>query len=145
MSNDYRNNHYVPVWYQSRFVPVGQQDQELFYLDFSPGSFVDPRGKSHPRRAVRRQGFRCCFAAEDLYTTKFGAEESKNIEKLFFGQIDNTGSRAVDLMSNFSHGSVGGKTFEQLLKYMSTQKLRTIKGLEWLALQTGATDKNRIL
>ena len=31
MLNEYQNNHYVPAWYQRRFVPVGQKDQELFY------------------------------------------------------------------------------------------------------------------
>jgi hypothetical protein len=145
VSNEYQNNHYVPAWYQRRFVPVGQRDQELYYLDFNPGFFVDPRGIAHARRAVRKQGFRHCFAEKDLYTTRFGVEESKNIEKHFFGQIDNTGCRDVDLIGNFSHGSVGGEAFQNLVMYMSTQKLRTIKGLEWLALQSGAKDKSMIL
>src|SRR5437763_12150775 len=83
MSDEYRNNHYVPAWYQKRFVPVGQKDQELYYLDLRPGYFVDSRGIAHPKRPVRRQGFKLCFAEKDLYTTKFGAEESKNIEKHF--------------------------------------------------------------
>jgi hypothetical protein len=145
VSNEYQNNHYVPAWYQKRFLPVGQKDKELYYLDFQPGYIVDPRGISHPRRAVRRQGFGLCFAEKDLYTTRFGAEESKNIEKQFFGQIDNTGCRAVDLIANFSHGSAGGDVFQDLVMYMSTQKLRTPKGLEWLALQSGAKDKALIL
>ena len=65
MSDDYKNNHYVPAWYQKRFVPAGQKDQELYYLDFQPGFFVEPRGIVHPQRAVRRQGFRLCFAEKD--------------------------------------------------------------------------------
>ena len=145
MSKEYQNNHYVPAWYQRRFVPVGQKDQELYYLDFQPGFFVDPRGIAHARCEVRKQGFKHCFAEKDLYTTRFGAEESKNIEKHFFGQIDNTGCRAVDLISNFSHGSVGGEDIRKLVMYMSTQKIRTIKGLEWLAIQSGARDKTMIL
>ena len=32
MSTQYRNNHYVPIWYQKRFLPVGQLNQELYYL-----------------------------------------------------------------------------------------------------------------
>jgi hypothetical protein len=145
MSNEYQNNHCVPAWYQRRFVPVGQKDQELYYLDFQPGVFVDPRGIAHPRRAVQKKGFKHCFAEKDLYTTRFGAQESKNIEKHFFGQIDNTGCRAVELVTNFSHGSVGGEAIQNLVMYMSTQKLRTTKGLEWLALQSGAKDKTLIL
>ena len=145
MSNEYQNNHYVPAWYQRRFVPVGQRDQELYYLDFQPGFFVDPRGIAHARRAVRKQGCKHCFAEKDLYTTRFGVEESKHIEKHFFGEIDNTGCRAVNLMSSFAHGSVGGDSIKDLVTYMSAQKLRTIKGLEWLALQSGAKDKTMIL
>jgi len=145
MSNDYKNNHYVPVWYQKRFVPVGQKDQELYYLDLHPGHFVDSRGIAHPKRPIRRQGFRLCFAEEDLYTTRFGAEESKNIEKHFFGQIDDKGSRAVEVFTNFDHTSMEDGAFQNLLMYMSTQKLRTVKGLEWLALQSGAKDKGLVL
>jgi hypothetical protein len=33
MSTEYKNNHYVPVWYQRRFLPAGQKDNEFFYLD----------------------------------------------------------------------------------------------------------------
>lgn len=145
MSNEYQNNHYVPAWYQRRFVPVGQKDQELFYLKLQPGFIVDSRGIVHPRRVVRRQGFKYCFAEKDLYTTRFGAEESKNIEKHFFGQIDNDGCQAAERFSNFTFGSVVGDDFQKLVMYMSTQKLRTVKGLEWLSLQSGAKNKNMIL
>ena len=145
MSSEYQNNHYVPVWYQKRFVPAGQQAQEFFYLDLQPGYFVDPRGISHSKRALRRQGFRMCFAEKDLYTTRFGAEESKNIEKHFFGDIDAKGSQAVEFFANFAHTGMEDRAFQNLLMYMSTQKLRTIKGLEWLALQSGAKDKTLIL
>ncbi|HTD68388.1 MAG TPA: DUF4238 domain-containing protein [Candidatus Limnocylindria bacterium] len=145
MSNEYRNNHYVPVWYQKRFVPVGQQAQEIHYLDLRPGYFVDPRGIAHSKRALRRQGFRKCFAEDNLYTTKFGAEESKNIEKHFFGEIDDKGSCSVDFFAKFDHTGMEDGAFQNLVMYMSTQKLRTPKGLEWLALQAGTKDKNAIL
>jgi hypothetical protein len=107
VSKEYQNNDYVPAWYQRRFVPVGQRDQELYYLDFKPGFFVDPRGVAHARRAFRKLGFKYCFAEKDLYTTRFGVEESKNIEKHFFGQIDNTGCRVVDLIGNSSRDCSG--------------------------------------
>jgi hypothetical protein len=146
MSADYKNHHYVPVWYQKRFLPYGQKDQEIYYLDFQPEKFKDSKGILHSDRAVRRQGFRLCFAEDDLYTTRFGAEESKNIEKHFFGEIDNNGSKAVEYFTNFENmSSDGEKAFQNLMQYMSTQKLRTIKGLEWLAIQTGAQDKRQIL
>lgn len=57
MSNQYRNNHYVPQWYQERFIPVSQKDKELYYLDFKPEIFIDSKGIVHQARAIRRQGF----------------------------------------------------------------------------------------
>jgi hypothetical protein len=74
MPGECQNNHYVPVWYQKRFLPVGQMDQELYYLDFQPGFFVDSNGVTRSRRTVRKQGFTCCFAEKDLYTIRFGVE-----------------------------------------------------------------------
>ena len=87
MSNEYRNNHYVPVWYQKRFLPSNQKDRELLYLDLNPGTFKDPRGVSHRRRALRRLGPKFCFGERDLYTTQFGEEQSTKLEQLFFGDI----------------------------------------------------------
>lgn len=145
MSTEYRNNHYVPEWFQRRFLPPGQANKELYYLDLKPGAFVDPRGVSHPKRAVRRQGFRFCFAENDLYTQKFGATQSRDIEKIFFGEIDNKGKRAVDYFAGFAHPSVDGDAFNDVLMYMSTQKLRTPKGLGWLSRQAKTDDRDKAL
>src|SRR5258707_4014161 len=54
MPAEYRHNHYVPVWYQKGFLPPGQVNQELFYLDFVPRVFTDPRGVKHPIKYGRR-------------------------------------------------------------------------------------------
>ncbi|MEO8362340.1 MAG: hypothetical protein ABI672_20100 [Vicinamibacteria bacterium] len=45
MTDQYINHHYVPIWYQRRFLPAGQQEQELFRLDLRPGFFFDGRGR----------------------------------------------------------------------------------------------------
>ncbi len=145
MKIGYRNNHYVPQWYQRRFVPPGQTDQELFYLDLRPTFFSDPRGVRHPRKNPRRQGFKHCFFESDLYTTRVGGIESTEIEQQFFGTIDTQGRKAVDYFANFAHPWDGGKPFQEMLKYMSTQKLRTPKGLAWLSETAKAKDKDGIL
>lgn len=132
MSDQYRNNHYVPQWYQKRFLPIGQKDQELYYLELKPGIYVDPRGIIHKKRA-RRLGFKFCFAETDLYTTKFGTEESTKIEQDFFGKIDREGHNAVEYFTTFAHPSMNRDAFNHMVLYMSTQKLRTPKGLEWLS------------
>ncbi len=145
MSSQYRNNHYVPVWYQKRFLPEGRKDLELHYLDLNPGVFTDPSGIVRKRRAVRRLGFSHCFVEKDLYTTRFGVEESTKIEQIFFGQIDHKGRDAAEYFTNFAHPSVNGDAFNDMVLYMSTQKLRTPKGLDWLSNKSGATDQHQIL
>lgn len=146
MSNEYRNNHYVPVWYQNRFIPQYAKDKELLYLDLNPGVFTDPRGIVHPRRPIKRLGPKHCFYERDLYTSKFANTESTDIERLFFGQIDWQGRKGVEHFAEFNHLKSGThEALEPLLLYMSTQKLRTPKGLGWLAAQTRTSDDNAVL
>ena len=143
MSSEYRHNHYVPEWYQKRFILPGQKDNELCYLNFSPGFFVDGRGVIHPKNAMRRQGFKHCFAEQDLYTRQFGNIQSTDIERVFFGDIDGNGHKAVDWAERFDHesGDWNGAALNNLLLYMSTQKLRTPKGLGWLRDQLRTTNQ----
>jgi len=145
MSNEYRNNHYVPEWYQKRFLPHEQANQELFYLDMRPETFLDGRGVSHIRRALKHWGFGKCFMERDLYTTRFGSQESVEIEKQFFGAIDSNGRKAVDYYTNFSYPWDGREELQNMMMYMSTQKLRTPKGLGWLSDKVGDNNKYRIL
>ncbi len=156
MASEYRHNHYVPVWYQKRFLPPGQVGQELYYLDFVPRVKVDPRGVKHPIDPVKKQGFRFCFAQNDLYTVNLGGVESKDIEKVFLSQVDNDASAAVECWTNYTHfGEYDpkygepGKPLKNLLLHMSTQKLRTPKGLAWLTQQvrrdTHSDDRNLVL
>jgi len=145
MSNEYRNNHYVPEWYQKRFLDPDRKDQVLFYLDQKPDSFSDPRGIIHSKNTLRRIGTRLCFAENDLYTVNFGQIESTKIEQMFFGKIDSDGRRAVDYFTNFTHPSADGDAFNNLLLYLSTQKLRTPKGLKWVANQVGSASQNQLL
>ena len=145
MSNEYQNNHYVPVWYQKRFIPKGQKDNELFYLDLNPATFTDPRGVTHKIKNPKKLGPKRCFSEDDLYTTQFGQERSTDIEKIFFGKIDGDGRKAVDYYANFSYPWDGNDHFNELMMYMSTQKLRTPKAFEWLSKKAKTSDKNQIL
>ena len=87
-----------------------------------------------------------CFSQDDLYTTVFGSLVSKEIEEKFFGKIDNSGKSSVEYFANFTHPPRGGnKHFNDMLLYMSTQKLRTPKGLENLGNITQSDDRNQIL
>jgi hypothetical protein len=145
MSNEYRNNHYVPIWYQKRFLPPDQKNKELYYLDLKPGSFIDPLGVKHAKRNPRRWGLKYCFAENDLYITRFGSESSTEIEEIFFGQIDSKGKLGVEYFANFKHPSVNPDALHNILMYMSTQKLRTPKGLGWLSDKAGTTEQDEVL
>src|SRR5438046_1698780 len=136
MSEEYRNNHYVPRWYQSRFLPAGRKDKELFYLDLRPVYLIDKRGECQPYRVLRRLGFDYCFAEKDLYTTAFGQSISTDVEKFFFGGVDSAGGRGARYFETFSHPSADKEALRALLRYMATQRLRTPKGLAWLKSQT---------
>lgn len=135
MAEEYKNNHYVPVWYQKRFVVDSKTDHKLFYLNLKPPEFFDSKGGMHIGKDLGHKGFDSCFCEEDLYTTNFYNIESKRIEKFFFGDIDAKGRNAVDWCGKFSHPWDGSDSFNELLLYMSTQKLRTPKGLDWLGNQ----------
>lgn len=141
MSGEYRNNHYIPIWYQKRFVPDSTSEHELHYLSLKPPQFIDSKGKIHTSNAVRRLGFKHCFAENDLYTTNLNGVESRTIEQLFFGEIDARGRSAVGWCAGFSYPWDGSICINDLLLYMSTQKLRTPKGLAWLRDQVCKLDR----
>lgn len=145
MVSKYRNNHYVPIWYQKRFLLPDQRENVLYRLKLKPAKFEDPKGNFHSEKAVRRKSLRDCFMEEDLYTLDFGDISSTKVEEQFFGEIDRKGRLAVEYFSNFKHPSINNEAFNSLLMYMSTQKLRTPKGLDWLSSQVPQADKTKLL
>lgn len=145
MSNEYRNNHYVPEWYQKRFIPSGQRVQDLYHLELKPRTFTDPRGVTHPINPSQKRGPRLCFVEKDLYTRQFGTALSTDIEEKFFGNIDRNGRRAIEYFNDFAHPSINHDAFNNMLLYMSTQKLRTPKGLGWVSEWSSSNDQNTIL
>jgi hypothetical protein len=138
----YRHNHYVPVWYQRRFMLPGQRTYH--YLDLKPEIVVNNEHR-YARRALLPWGPDSCFAQNDLYTVQWGTVSSTEIEQFFFGQIDSGGRDAVEAMANFRHHESDHDTITNLLTYMSVQKLRTPKGLGWLAEKARATHRNLTL
>lgn len=141
----YINNHYVPQWYQRRFLPACKKQRELFYLDLQPESWVDESGVRRCHRPMTHRTLKKCFAEPNLYTTRLSGRDSVDIEKFFFGEIDASGMRAVETFSTFAHQPMDTNILAALLHYMSAQKLRTPKGLSWLFANTPARTKNELL
>jgi hypothetical protein len=141
----YRRNHYVPEWYQYRFFPGSVAERKFFYLDLHPETKVSPGGHRYTRNALLRWGPPTCFCQDDLYTTKYGNFESTEIEQHFFGKVDTSAQSAVDYFANFQHPSADGEAYNTLLSYMSLQKLRTPKGMAYLASLRSRPNKNQVL
>jgi hypothetical protein len=141
---DFRNNHYVPRWYQERFLPRDGRERKFYYLDMKPDR-VKSGGRPHTRAALLRWGPARCFRQRDLYTTRFGNWQSTDIERYFFGRTDTNGRAAVEYVANFNHLSVDREAFRNLIIYMSVQKLRTPKGLKQLGELVRLDNKNQVL
>jgi hypothetical protein len=144
-NREFHHNHYVPEWYQRRFMLPGQN--RYWYLDLNPDPILrDGKVIAH-RRDLLPWGPSKCFAENDLYTTKWGAEENVDIEKFFFGRVDTEGKSAVEFFSDFQFDHPDQHdAFNGLMNYMSVQKLRTPKGLGWLGeLPAGRNRNHRLM
>jgi hypothetical protein len=136
----FKHNHYVPEWYQRRFMLAGQG--KYWYLDLKPEQVVQD-GHRFTRKDLLHWGPGSCFAEDDLYTTKWGTEENVDIEKFFFGRVDSEGKSAVEFFSDFQFDvPEQDAAYHGLMNYMSVQKIRTPKGLGWLSAQAGGQDRN---
>jgi hypothetical protein len=145
MTNEYRNNHYVPIWYQKRFVHDPKKDFKLHYLDLNPPKVFDSKGVMHSLNERRFNGFKSCFSEIDLYTAEFGETISTEIEKRFFGNVDTMGQKAVEYFNDFAYPWDGTHLSNEMALFMSVQKLRTPKALEWLKHKVSSKNKNQLL
>jgi len=125
-------NHYVPQWYQKRFLPASLKDHKFYYLDLAPERVQHPNGGFHIRNECRRLGPLNCFAEKHLYTLFFGENATDVAEKRFFGMIDRLGTDAVDFFSNYEVSAVSETVLNNLVRYLDAQKLRTPKGLDYV-------------
>jgi len=137
-STEFRHNHYVPRWYQERFLPAAQKQRELYYLHKEPRAARDGRGRRITLPEIEPRALKNCFAERDLYTLTFRDISSTELERRFFGQIDRQGRKAVNFWTSYDRTAYAGEALQPLLIYLSTQKLRTPKGLDWLARQIGS-------
>jgi hypothetical protein len=124
-----RQNHYVPIWYQKRFI-LGPKTS-LYYLDLDPPKTVLSDGRVIVGRAVSQHAPKSCFSSEDLYTTTFGNTLNDEVERYLFGTIDNDGAKAVRAFASNDLAAIH-KLFQRFFEYVDAQKLRTPKGLDWI-------------
>ncbi len=142
---DFKYNHYVPEWYQKNFVLPDSPQGKYHYLRLKPEEFRDSKGRIHYANPLKKRHPSRCFAEDDLYTTRFSGLESRDIERIFFGAIDTKGKEAVEHFANYEWPNWEGDPLYALMKYMTTQRIRTKKGLDWLADQIQANSTNELL
>jgi hypothetical protein len=138
----YRHNHYVPEWYQRRFMLPGQT--RYWRLDLHPDEIKGTPTKKF-RKDLHEWSPENIFAKDDLYTTQWGVVSNTEIEQFFFGKLDAAGPAALDFFSNFQYEHFPERTFNDLLTYMSVQKLRTPKGLAELDALSKSQHRNLTL
>src|SRR5712672_4799535 len=127
-------HHYVPKWYQRRFLKAGQF--QFYYLDLYPDTVVN-NGHEYRRQHVLRWGPDRCFYKDDLYTLSFGNLTSDDVERHFFGVLDNRGRHSVEFFGEYAGLSKAAKDnvpglFQVLPQYMDAQRFRTPRGLDYL-------------
>ena len=137
-----RDNHYVPRWYQKRFLEPGRAT--LTYLDLNPEVKMLDGGRSITMPALTERSTKGCFFQTDLYSTFFGTAVNDEIERSLFGDIDARGAHALRA---FAATDPAGwhEHFGSFFEYIDIQKLRTPKGLAWLAAQYPSLSQNELM
>jgi hypothetical protein len=124
-----RRNHYVPIWYQKRFLPSGQDS--FFYLDLYPEKKMLADGRVITMKNLYRWGPKNCFWEKDLYTTMFFGIPTDEIERYLFGTIDQQGSAGLRALISQDFPKLY-HYFLNFFEFLDAQKLRTPKGLDWI-------------
>lgn len=140
-TSSYERNHYVPVWYQKRFL---QGEHRFYLLDLRPET-ITQNGHTFTRKEILRWGPKRCFVVDDLYTTRWGGIENRDIEKFFFGEMEEVGESAIAYFEDFDIREGFSTAVEGMLEYSSLQKMRTPRGLDAFARATGIGDRNQLL
>jgi Protein of unknown function (DUF4238) len=143
VSGESHLHHYVPRWYQRRFLPAGQKT--LCYLDLKPEVVVG-EGFQYQKKALRFWEPARCFCGTDLYSLRFGNETTDLLEKHLFGIVDNRGAVSAEFFSYYDNPKDGiSEAYHGILAYLGAQRFRTPHGLDWLAKHLRLPDKNMTL
>ena len=120
------SNHYVPIWYQKRFL---NGKSRYYYLDLNPDK-ITQNGFTHRRTQVRELGPKLCFVQDNLYTLKFNEMQTDLIEKYLYGPIDDNANKYLNIFLNEEWENGHTDSFQHLMEFMCSQYMRTPKGLD---------------
>ena len=126
-------HHYVPRWFQRRFLGAGQS-RFRFYLDLSPEVKVIRDGKPILRKAELEWGPARCFAQDHLYSSRRFTNVDA-LERFLFGPLDHLGATGLDIVEQNTWEQRGADCISATVEFFDALKLRTPKGLDWLFAQ----------
>ncbi|MFJ4371384.1 DUF4238 domain-containing protein [Pseudomonas japonica] len=130
MVQSYRH-HYVPQWYQKLFLLPGTSSFKI--LDLKPEVYRDQSGRVRGvSRSILDKGPDAWFFESELYTVRAFGIANDDIETMLFGAIDKSGKEAMEALLNEDWVGMQ-KTYSLFFEYMDAQRLRTPKGLGFLA------------
>jgi hypothetical protein len=136
------SNHYVPRWYQRRFLTPGEA--HFRYLDLKPDRMVGAPGRKF-RTSLLRWGPDNCFAEDHLYSIKLGPWMTDIIEHGFFKDIDDNGRLGVDFFANYKLENDFRKALDGIARFMDAQRFRTPRGLDYFAKASKVDNRNALL
>ncbi len=121
-------HHYVPQWYQRHFISDNRSQKLLYTLSVErdpadPRSFLPKTPTPKPTKHI--------FCSENLYTINIPGIAPNEIEKTFFGRIDDQGKRACTSLADFNPER-GWSFFNPVITFLCTQRFRTPRGLKLL-------------
>ncbi|MFL9533510.1 hypothetical protein ACKEPO_17705 [Acinetobacter baumannii] len=136
-------HHYVPEWYQKRFMLKGQT--AYYRLDLSPEIIKKPNGELFKKAEILKKGPSKFFFEIDLYTTNYFGIKNDEIERILFGEIDTKGANAITAMSSPDWMELVHDHIINYYEYLDAQRLRTPKGLNWLIQHANPKTYNQLL
>ena len=140
--NAARDSHYVPIWYQKRFLT--ESSDRLHYLDLAPDSKRLSDGRLVTMNAESRRHPSKCFYQTDIYTTFFGPFINDEIERRLFGALDSFGARAVRAYASDDR-ALWRRHYSNFFSYIDSQKTRTPKGLDWIQSQFPSLSQTELM
>jgi hypothetical protein len=136
-------NHYVPEWYQKRF--LSSKISAFYYLNLTPPIINLPNGRKKELNGIQWPFSPSqCFCQKDLYTILFLGFLNDEIERYLFGEIDDVGVKAIEAMAGQEFKNLHDN-FSNFFEYIDAQKIRTPKGLDWIKSKYPGLTHNQLL
>lgn len=126
----HRKHHYVPIWYQERFLSPGER--KYFRRNLNPERIINGRTIVDPE--ISNDGPKQYFYEPHLYAVSIPGHPRYIFEKKFFGGFDNIGPAALNGVARSTEDqAIDEHAFRNFFGCMAMQALRTPKGLASIA------------